>query len=143
MTDQPDPMDRCTCSHRAVSHIFHPKGRRECSVETAKDGKCECKSFKPAFLSVKEPTPLTEYPELSQQRTWEYFAGLLFAYYDDPALPRGSGVRVRQWGWRTFALNVDGCFKGTFATREDAERVGAYVAETVGNKRESANRERA
>lgn len=61
MTDRPDPMlrkDRCaTCSHRAVSHIFHPKGRRECSVETAKDGKCECKIWTPAFLSVKEPTP--------------------------------------------------------------------------------------
>ena len=24
------------------------------------------------------------YPELSQERTWEYFAGLAFAYYDAP-----------------------------------------------------------
>lgn len=40
-------------------------------------------------------------------------------------------VQVRQWGYETFAVYVDGQFAGTESTREDAEHVGEKCCATT------------
>lgn len=50
-------------------------------------------------------------------------------------MSHGPGVRVRQWGWQTYALNVDDRWVGTFTYREEAQQQGERILKSVATQR--------